>query len=135
MYSHYTITAPALHLKSFHTHPNFYLSEQYKSPEDTFFHLPDHYFTLLIFCFLNRSKTVVPHQSYCTDLPQFIAVIALKHFHAAVLPWQMKSTFFIFSVSFLNDRFSVYCTTTPASFARSIHLSGKVKLFVLSYHS
>lgn len=102
MYSHYTITAPALHLKSFHTHPNFYLSEQYKSPEDTFFHLPDHYFTLLIFCFLNRSKTVVPHQSYCTDLPQFIAVIALKHFHAAVLPWQTNSTLIIFSYLHLS---------------------------------
>jgi len=52
-------------------------------------------FYILVFNLTNRSKTVVPYYPYCTDLPRFIAVIALKHFHAGILPWQMNNTFII----------------------------------------
>lgn len=71
------------------------LTDEQKRSEKQNFLPSDRYFYTFYFESLNRSKTVVPHQSYCTDLPQFIAIFPLKHFHAAVLPWQTNNTFII----------------------------------------
>lgn len=70
---------------------------EYERLENCVFRSPNRYFYTSDFAPLNRSKTVVPHQSYCTDLPQFIARTATKHLGTALLPWHTNNTFIIFS--------------------------------------